>query len=110
MRLPNSRQGTQWWPILQTLVCYRLVDPSNEWRLLCMVRGSAIADLLGVDYALVEKNALYRCLDKLLEHKMALFDHLRHLNCILSRRRTTRCEVNRGVWPTFRRGSGKPMR
>jgi hypothetical protein len=25
----------------------------------------------------VEKNALYRCLDKLLEHKAALFDHLR---------------------------------
>src|SRR6266849_6194570 len=36
-----------------------------------------MADLLGVDYALVEKNALYRCLDKLLEHKTALFDHLR---------------------------------
>jgi len=26
---------------------------------------------------LIEKNALYRCLDKLLEHKTALFDHLR---------------------------------
>jgi hypothetical protein len=32
---------------------------------------------LGVDYALVEKNAIYRCLDKLLEHQTALFDHLR---------------------------------
>jgi hypothetical protein len=32
---------------------------------------------LGADYALVEKNALYRCLDKLLAHKTALFDHLR---------------------------------
>jgi hypothetical protein len=28
------------------------------------------------DYGLVEKNGLYRCLDKLLEHKTALFDHL----------------------------------
>jgi transposase len=37
---------------------------------------SAIADLLGEDYALVEKNGLYRCLDKLLEHKPALFSHL----------------------------------
>jgi hypothetical protein len=35
-----------------------------------------MADLLGADYGLVEKNALYRCLDKLLEHKTALFDHL----------------------------------
>jgi hypothetical protein len=32
--------------------------------------------LLGADYALVDKNALYRCLDKLLEHKTALLDHL----------------------------------
>jgi hypothetical protein len=27
---------------------------------------SAMGDLLGEDYSLVEKNALYRCLDKLL--------------------------------------------
>jgi transposase len=38
---------------------------------------SAMADLLGADYALVEKNALYRCLDKLLSHKAELFSHLR---------------------------------
>ena len=36
-----------------------------------------MADLLGSDYGLVEKNALYRCLDKLLAHKTALFSHLR---------------------------------
>ena len=36
-----------------------------------------MGDLLDADYALVEKNALYRCLDKLLEHKTALFDHLK---------------------------------
>ena len=35
-----------------------------------------MGDLLGGDFALVEKNALYRCLDKLLEHKPALFTHL----------------------------------
>jgi transposase len=76
-RLPNSRQGTQWRHILQTLVCYRLIDPGSEWRLHRQwFEQSAMADLLGVDYALVEKNALYRCLDKLLEHKTALFDHL----------------------------------
>jgi hypothetical protein len=77
-RLPNSRQGTQWRHILQTLVCYRLIDPGSEWRLHRQwFEQSAMADLLGVDYALVEKNALYRCLDKLLEHKTALFNHLR---------------------------------
>src|SRR5215467_16204058 len=32
-RLPDSRKGTQWRYILQTLVCYRLIDPGSEWRL-----------------------------------------------------------------------------
>jgi hypothetical protein len=31
---------------------------------------------MGADYSLVEKNALYRCLDKVLPHKRALFGHL----------------------------------
>ena len=77
-RLPDSREGTCWSHILQTLVCYRLIDPGSEWRLHRLwFEQSAMADLLGSDYALVEKNALYRCLDKLLEHKAALFTHLR---------------------------------
>jgi transposase len=77
-RLPDSREGTCWRHILQTLVCYRLIDPGSEWRLHRQwFEQSAMADLLGEDFALVEKNALYRCLDKLLEHKTALFDHLR---------------------------------
>jgi transposase len=77
-RLPDSREGTCWRHILQTLVCYRLIDPGSEWRLHRQwFEESAMADLLGEDFALVEKNALYRCLDKLLEHKTALFDHLR---------------------------------
>jgi len=77
-RLPDSREGTCWRHILQTLVCYRLIDPGSEWRLHRLwFERSAMADLLGRDYALVEKNALYRCLDKLLAHKAALFGHLR---------------------------------
>jgi len=39
-------------------------------------RQGTLGDLLGEDYSLVEKNALYRSLDKLLVHKSALFDHL----------------------------------
>ena len=77
-RLPDSREGTCWRQILQTLVCYRLIDPGSEWRLHRLwFERSAMADLLGADYALVEKNALYRCLDKVLAHKAALFAHLR---------------------------------
>ena len=76
--LRDSREGTCWQDILQTLVCYRLIDPGSEWRLHRQwFEQSAMGDLLGADYALVEKNALYRCLDKLLPHKEALFSHLR---------------------------------
>src|SRR6201997_5025448 len=77
-RLPDSREGTSWRHILQTLVCYRLIDPGSEWRLHRQwFEQSAMGDLLGEDYSLVSKNALYRCLDKVLPHKTALFSHLR---------------------------------
>ncbi len=76
-RLPDSREGTCWHHILQTLICYRLIDPGSEWRLHRLwFDRSAMGDLLGADYALVEKNALYRSLDKVLKHKTALFSHL----------------------------------
>jgi len=76
-RLPDSREGTCWQHILQTLVCYGLIEPGSEWRLHRLwFDQSAMGDLLGEDYGLVEKNALYRCLDKVLEHKQALFSHL----------------------------------
>ena len=77
-RLPDSREGTCWQHILQTLVCYRLIDPGSEWRLHRQwFEQSAMADLLDEDYSLVEKNSLYRCLDKVLQHKEQLFGHLR---------------------------------
>jgi transposase len=76
-RLPDSREGTCWRHILQTLISYRLIDPGSEWRLHRLwFEQSAMGDLLGEDYSLVEKNALYRCLDKVLSHKTALFNHL----------------------------------
>ena len=76
--VPDSREGTSWRHILQTLVCYRLIDPGSEWRLHRQwFNQSAMGDLLNEDYSLVEKNSLYRCLDKVLEHKEKLFGHLR---------------------------------
>jgi transposase len=77
-RLADSREGTCWQHILQTLVCYRLIDPGSEWRLHRQwFEQSAMGDLLDQDYSLVEKNSLYRCLDKVLQHKEQLFSHLR---------------------------------
>lgn len=76
-RLADSREGTRWRHILQTLCCYRFIDPGSEWRLHRLwFEQSAMGDLLGADYSLVEKNALYRTLDKVLPHKEALFSHL----------------------------------
>src|SRR5712675_316213 len=76
--LPDSREGTCWQHILQTLVCYGLIDPGSEWRLHRQwFEQSAMGDLLDEDFSLVEKNALYRCLDKVLKHKEQLFGHLR---------------------------------
>jgi transposase len=76
-RLVDSREGTCWQHILQTLVCYRLIDPGSEWRLHRQwFEQSAMGDLLDEDFSLVEKNALYRCLDKVLKHKEQLFGHL----------------------------------
>ena len=76
-RLKPSRQGTPWLKVLQTLVAYRLIDPGSEWRLhRHWFDASAMADLLNADFALAEKNVLYRCLDKLVEHKDELFKFL----------------------------------
>lgn len=76
-QLPVSRKGTRWDLILQTLVCYRLIDPGSEWRLHRQwFEKSAMADLLGVDFGIVEIHKLYECLDRLVEHKAKLLDHL----------------------------------
>lgn len=76
-RLVPSREGTPWLLVLQTLVAYRLIDPGSEWRLhRHWFDASAMGDLLGADFELAEKNTLYRCLDKLIEHKDALFKFL----------------------------------
>jgi hypothetical protein len=76
-RLPPSRKGTRWDLILKALTAYRLIDPGSEWRLHReWYVKSAMGDLLGAGYELAEIHKLYGCLDFLLPHKRALFDHL----------------------------------
>jgi transposase len=75
--LPASRKGTRWDLILQALCGYRLISPGSEWRLHRQwFERSAMADLLGEDFSLVEIHKLYECHDRLLAHKAALFGHL----------------------------------
>jgi hypothetical protein len=77
-RLGCSRQGTDWEKVLRVLTLYRLLSPGSEWRLHRHWFGTtALADLLGVDERLAQDDTLYRGLDGLLEHKDALFAHLR---------------------------------
>lgn len=77
-KLSPSRKGTRWLNVFKTLVCYRLIDPGSEWRLHRQwYEQSAMGDLLGEDFALVQSDKLYRCLDKVLAHKEAMFSYLR---------------------------------
>ena len=76
-RLPASRKGTRWDLALFVLVAYRLITPGSEWRLHReWYARSALMDLLGTDEALADIHFLYRCHDRLIEHKQAVFDHL----------------------------------
>src|SRR5271169_208266 len=76
-RLGPSREGTDWLSMLKTLVSYRLLDPGSEWRLHREWYGhSAMGELLGQAGEGPALPSLYRCLDKLLAHKQALFGFL----------------------------------
>jgi Transposase DDE domain len=76
-RLGASRKGTRWDQVLFVLVAYRLLAPGSEWRLHReWFDRSALADLLGEDAGLAESHKLYRCHDRLLAHKQAVFEHL----------------------------------
>ena len=76
-RLPPSRKGTRWDLIVKALCCYRLIEPGSEWKLhRHWYENSAMGDLLGAGFELAEIHKLYECLDRLMIHKRALFDHL----------------------------------
>ena len=76
-KFARAQGNTPWLKVLKTLVAYRLIDPGSEWRLHRQwFDASAMADLLDSDFELAEKNTLYRCLDKLVEHKDDLFKFL----------------------------------
>jgi len=76
-KLPPSREGTDWARLLQVSTAYRLIAPGSEWR--CHRQWydrSAMGDLLGPDFHWGGKDQLYEVLDRLLEHRGALFTHL----------------------------------
>lgn len=77
-RLPAGREAVQWPKVLEMLAINQLLDPGNEFRVhRDWFDRTAIGELLGVDYAIAAKDRLYRCLDRIVPHKAALFQHLR---------------------------------
>jgi transposase len=76
-KLPRGREDVSWPQVLELLVVNRLIDPGSEFRLHRQwFDQSAMDVLLGVDFAVAEKDRLYRCLDRILEHRKELFQHL----------------------------------
>jgi transposase len=76
-RLPRGREDVGWPQVLELLVVNRLIDPGSEFRLHRQWFDQSGMDvLLGVDFAVAEKDRLYRCLDRILEHRQELFQHL----------------------------------
>jgi transposase len=77
-RLAGSREDVPWEKVLQLLVVNRLLDPGSEFRVHRQwYLTTAMDALLGTDFAVAEKDRLYRCLDRMLEHKQELFLWLR---------------------------------
>jgi transposase len=76
-KLPRGREDVGWSQVLELLVVNRLIDPGSEFRVHRQwFDQSAMDVLLGVDFAVAEKDRLYRCLDRILEHRQELFQHL----------------------------------
>ena len=76
-KLPLGRESVAWAKVLELLVVNRLIDPGSEFRLHRQwFDQSAMDVLLDVDFVVAEKDRLYRCLDRVLEHRDHLFLHL----------------------------------
>ena len=73
-RLPESHERVSWEKVLRLLVVNRLLAPGSEFRLHRQwFLSSAMDELLSEDFAVAEKDRLYRCLDRVLEHRAELF-------------------------------------
>jgi transposase len=76
-KLAPGRENVPWAQVLELLVVNRLIEPGSEFRVhRHWFDHSAMDVLLGRDFAVAEKDRLYRCLDRVLEHKSDLFVHL----------------------------------
>jgi hypothetical protein len=76
-RLAQGRAEVPWDHVLELLTVQQLVSPGSEFRLhRHWFLASAMDQLLDEDFAVAAKNRLYQALDRVLEHRSALFSHL----------------------------------
>jgi transposase len=77
-RLMGGREAVSWEKVLRLLVVNRLLEPGSEFRLhRHWFVESGMDVLLEADFTVADKDRLYRCLDRILEHKTELFVWLR---------------------------------
>lgn len=73
-RLPEAREAVSWEKVLRLLVVNRLLEPGSEFHVHRQwFVDSGMDELLETDFAVAEKDRLYRCLDRVLKHKQDLF-------------------------------------
>lgn len=73
-RLGEGRESVSWEKVLRLLVVNRLLEPGSEFRVhRHWFVESAMDALLEESFVVAEKDRLYRCLDRILEHKQDLF-------------------------------------
>src|SRR5437667_740079 len=77
-RFAEGRESIGWEKVLQLLVVNRLIAPGSEFHLhRHWFLSSAMDELLNTDFAVADKDRLYRCLDRILEYKRDVFRYLR---------------------------------
>jgi transposase len=73
-RLAEGREAVSWEKVLRLLVVNRLLEPGSEFRVhRHWFVESAMDALLETDFTVAGKDRLYRCLDRIVEHKQDLF-------------------------------------
>ena len=76
-RLPDGKAEVPWFKVLELLTVRQLVAPGSKWHLhRRWFLSSAMDQLRNEDFAVAAKNRLYQCLDRIDEHRVALFTHL----------------------------------
>ena len=76
--IPETHTKVSWTALANVLIVSRFCEPSSELHIAeHFYRKSALSDLMGIPDEDIYDNRLYRALDKLLEHKDEVQQHLK---------------------------------